>query len=161
EAALPALREAAATEQGEIRARAEELVRRIELRLFGTVHMLKGHTSVVVSVAFFPDGRRALTAGGGATPRIWGVEKGRQRKLVETDGHPISSLALSPDGKYAMTGGWNGNMRLWYAETGRPLRPFLGHTKAVRSVAFSRSGRRVLSAGSDMTVRLWEVATGK
>ncbi|MCH8838447.1 MAG: hypothetical protein IIA60_11740, partial [Candidatus Marinimicrobia bacterium] len=68
------------------------------------IRTFEGHTNLVLSVAFSPDGRRALSGSGDNTLKLWETASGR---LVQTfKGHTnwVSSVAFSPDGRQALSG---------------------------------------------------------
>jgi WD40 repeat protein len=125
------------------------------IRAFG------GHASSVVSVAFSPDGRLALSGSADATLRL--LEMVRGQCLCTFEGHTaaVDSVAFSPNGTQMLSGGSDNTLRLWDVTTGESLRRFEGHTGAVTSVAFSPDGRQVLSGSWDTSLQLWEVATGR
>jgi WD40 repeat protein len=93
-------------------------------------------------VAFSPDGKFALSAGGADTTN-WESLRGQAnregRKLI---------LSL-------------GIITLWEVDTGRPVRSFRGHWGRVIYASFSPDGKRILSGGEDNSLMLWNVATGK
>jgi WD40 repeat protein/serine/threonine protein kinase len=125
------------------------------------VRRFKGHTSIVCSVAFLPDGRYVLSGSDDDTLRLWEVATGREVRRFKGHTRRVDSVAFSPDGRYALSGSWDKTVRLWEVETGREVRRFEGHTQSVNSVAFSPDGRYALSGSWDKTLRLWDAATGQ
>jgi WD40 repeat protein/tRNA A-37 threonylcarbamoyl transferase component Bud32 len=122
---------------------------------------LKGHTSVVRSVAFSPDGQRLASASNDQTVKFWDTTTGKE--LLSLKGHtgPVFGVAFSPDGqRLASAGGMDRMVKLWDTATGKELLTLKGHVSSVTSVAFSPDGQRLASAGGS-TVKLWETATGK
>jgi WD40 repeat protein len=86
---------------------------------------LKGHTEMVWSVAFSPDGQRIATgiAGAAATAKVWHGEK-RQEALV-LQGHTamVTSVAFSPDGNRIFAWDIQENVLAWSAADGKPIEP--------------------------------------
>jgi WD40 repeat protein len=74
---------------------------------------LKGHVSHVNRLAFFPDGKRLASGGGGdKTVKIWDVTNGQQL-ISFRDNSQVTALAVSPDGRIIASGG--GSIRLRFA----------------------------------------------
>jgi len=136
------------------------------------------HTNDAVSLAFSPDGRRALSSGMVQTPPdrsatwLWDLASGKElHRFHELGGH-IASVAFSPDGRQILSGGWSETVRLWDVETGRELH-CLQTPAMVHSVAFSPDGRRALSAGGGggrsvrvpaidhCVIQLWDLKSGE
>src|SRR2546428_479553 len=81
------------------------------------------------SVAFAPDGRRAVSGGSDRVPRLWDlptvVLPSLAEKLpvaakpVRQEGHtgPVTAAVFSPDGLRILTGGQDGTVRMWDVET--------------------------------------------
>jgi WD40 repeat protein len=130
----------------------------------GPVRLFTGHTGVVQSTAFSPDGKRFVSCGnwpeGDKTIRVWEVETGTELlKITRSD---QTGMALfSPDGKYILSASSSGDVFLLDATTGKELKRFRGHTDWANGLAYSSDGKHFLSSGSDNTVRYWDVETGR
>jgi small GTP-binding protein len=125
------------------------------------LRVLEGHSARVLSVAWSPNGRRAVSGAADKTVRLWDVETGGCLRVLEGHSGEVNCVAWSPDGHRALSVAADGIGRLWDTETGRCLRVLEGHSASVIGVAWSPDGRRALSSADDQTVRLWEVETGR
>lgn len=119
-------------------------------------------TSAIFSVAFSPDGTRAMAVNSAGNITVWEVRTGRKIRQSATGGiFNGPSIDFSRDGKYvALGGGLRDTIALWNLETGEEVRAFAGQSGFVDVLAFSSDGTTLLSGGSDKTVRLLQVATG-
>ena len=121
---------------------------------------LTGHSDVVSSVAFSPDGKTLASASEDETIRFWDVAS-RQPRGTPLRGHTdaVTSAAFSPDGKTLASASADKTIRLWDVMSRQPLGPPLtGHTDIVENLAFSPDGKTLSSASADKTIRLWDVA---
>lgn len=124
------------------------------------VRVFKGHNGSIVSVAFSPDGRTALS-GGFSEAILWDMATGRTLRKF-TDSSPDSGLiyvAYSFDGRFVLLTG-RYLVRIFEMSTGKVIRTIDLHGKnsvSDFSAALSPDGRYV--ATSEGT--LWEVRTGK
>ncbi|KAK6987700.1 WD40 repeat-like protein [Favolaschia claudopus] len=124
--------------------------------------VLWGHTELVTSVAFSPNGEWIVSGSRDNTLRIWEASSGAP--IGEPlHGHTdwVRCVAFSPNGQHILSGSADRTLRIWDAGTGAPIgEPLHGHTDWVRCVAFSPNGQRILSGSDDRTLRIWDAGTG-
>jgi WD40 repeat protein/serine/threonine protein kinase len=147
----------------EIRRQSQRLAALIGRRAFTEVRRFapsKWGRAACNRIAYIPDGRQALAAGGAVSLNDLG--NGRQVYEVWGCGYDRRALAVSRDGRYFLTGhSGDGLLRLYDVATGNAIRDFVGHTVGVQAAAFSPDGTRAISGGDDGTLRVWDVSTGK
>jgi eukaryotic-like serine/threonine-protein kinase len=131
------------------------------------VHEFKAHEHAVWKLAFTPDSKRLISAGGpykGGAPgeiKVWDLPT--KSEAFQLPGHRecIFSLAISPDGKRLASGGgtFNGtnasDIILWNLDTQKKILSLKGHTAAVNDLAFSPTGDYLASASDDGSIRIW------
>lgn len=135
----------------------------------GEVRQFTGHQSLVMGVAFAPDGKRFVSGSLDRKIILWDVETGKPVRSWTGNAEGVECVAFSADGNFILSGGGKEkksggkdfDLRLWEADTGQEVRRFKGHTDGVRSVTISRDGRFALSGGEDHTVRYWNVDSGE
>jgi WD40 repeat protein len=64
---------------------------------------LRGHSKVVLGVAFSPDGKRLATASGDNTAKVWNAISGQQVLTLRGHSGSVYRVAFSPDGKRLAT----------------------------------------------------------
>jgi WD40 repeat protein len=122
---------------------------------------LRGHSDVIKSVAFSPDGQRIVTGSDDQTAKVWDAASGRE--LLTLTGHSdvIKFVALSPDGQRIVTCSVDRTAKVWETASGRLLLTLTGHSETVASAAFSPDGQQIATACLDRTAKVWDTATGK
>ena len=131
------------------------------------IRKLSGHTSrlfmfrkpTITSLAFSPDGMRAVSGCLDQTARVWNVLTG-ECKLVFA-GHcgfwgwrGVVGVAWLPDGTQAMSASEDGTLRVWDVSTGQESRRYQ-HGGAIRCLAVTPDGRLAVTGGSDGVVRVF------
>lgn len=120
----------------------------------------RGHTNVVSSVAWSPDGTRIASGGADKTAQVWRVGDGHL--ITSYTGHSasVNYVAWSPDGKRVASASDDKTVHVWDAMTGNLLFMCLGHTDGVHSVLWSPDGKRIASGSGDTSVRVWDATNG-
>ncbi|CAE6415095.1 unnamed protein product [Rhizoctonia solani] len=121
----------------------------------------KGHTSIVLSVAFAPDGNSLASGSWDDTICTWDAYTPSAIGEPLT-GHTSSvfSVLYSPLGDIIASGSWDNTIRLWDTTTRRQVgQPMKAHTDYVNSVAFSPDASLIASGSDDRAVRVWDVKT--
>jgi len=126
--------------------------------------VLRGHTNLVVALAFSPDSRRLVSAGHDQV-RTWDVATGAELPAPRWTPH-LRLAVFSHDGQRLLTCSGREDFQtvtLWNVADGRRLHDLKGHRRDVTCAAFSADGKR-LATGSALHQQgeliLWDPATG-
>jgi WD40 repeat protein/serine/threonine protein kinase len=119
---------------------------------------LRGHSDLVRSIAFSPDGTRLGSASYDKSVKVWDIPTGKELFTLVGHTEPVNSVAFSPDGKQLASAAWDRAVKIWDATAGREVRTIAAHEKLVRSVAYSPDGRLVASGSADHSIKLWDAA---
>ncbi|MEH1977938.1 MAG: ribosome assembly protein 4, partial [Nostoc sp.] len=125
------------------------------------INTLEGHSSLVYSVGFSPDGKTLASGSGDKTIKLWDVSTGKAIKTLTGHSSLVNSVGFSPDGKTLASGSYDNTIKLWDVSTGKAIKTLTGHSSGVISVGFSPDGKTLASGSYDNTIKLWDVSTGK
>lgn len=131
----------------------------------GTVDAeLVGHTNVVWSAGFAPDGRAVVTGGEDATVRLWPLPRGLD--LDVSEGY-LAPAAFDADGGRLVIAGRDGVAQVHDAATGEVLQEFVGDVPTdgdgvfpIETADLDTTGERAVTVQSTGTI-LFDAATGQ
>ena len=123
-----------------------------------TGQILRGHTGIVNSIAFSPNGELLASVSDDRTIKLWNV-RDQQNIATLPDGTLFRTVAFSPDGQLLATGGWM-HVKLWDVRRQAEIAT-LQHDQPVQTVAFSSDGEFLAVGDSSRdgsgTVKVWDV----
>jgi WD40 repeat protein/class 3 adenylate cyclase len=127
------------------------------------LYELKGHTGIVHSVKFSPDGTRLASASDDGTARIWDIKTRRELLKLPVGLSGNIAIAFSPDNKRLAATGKANTVSIWDTAGGKEVLILDGHTAPVVQLAFHPQGTQLASVsenGEDGVI-IWDSTTGK
>ena len=123
---------------------------------------LKGHTDIVDTIAFSPDGKSLATAGADKAVKLWNQADGKELKALGAHDGSVYSVAFSPDSKLlASAGAGKDNLvKIWDVKEQKELTQLKGHEQPVTAVVFT-GNTDVVTTSMDRTIRVWNVKDPK
>jgi RNA polymerase sigma factor (sigma-70 family) len=123
---------------------------------------LEGHTSVIYSVKFAPDGKTLVTSSNDLTIRVWEAPTGKFRGMLKCHARGIDFL---PDGRL-VAASFDKTIRFWDVHSLQETQKWTG-TRALGSLAVSPDGKLLAVAEASAVSKgpsvlsVWDVAGGK
>ena len=77
-----------------------------------TIHQLMGHTTIVTSASFSPDGTKVVSGSGDQTVRIWDAVTGECEQTLQGHSDWVTSASFSPDGTKVVSGSEDSTVRI-------------------------------------------------
>ena len=138
---------------------------RIELLRANDGHLIKtidGHTSLITSVSFSPDGKTIASGSRDKTIKLWNTINGKLLTTIDDKkyGHKdfINHVNFSPNGKTIASASKDKTVKLWNirdVNNVKLIKEFNQHKDSVWYVTFSPNGKFIASASRDKSIKVW------
>ncbi|MDX1982865.1 MAG: WD40 repeat domain-containing protein [Bryobacteraceae bacterium] len=122
----------------------------------------------VSALAFSPDGKTLVAAAYDTDVRVWSVQNGELRRVIDEMTVSMFELAFSPDGKYLAAAGVDRTIYLWDAVNWKLVRKITGQPEMISALEFSPDSRLIVTGGMNemafdapVKVLLWDASTGR
>jgi len=121
----------------------------------------EGHSEMVFSVAYSPDGKHIASGSGDLTIKIWNADNGNSAvRTLKNHIKEVQSVAYSPDGNSIASGSRDGTIQIQDIthKLTMSIQTLISSTDdVVLSVAFSPDGRYIAGGYEDYTIKLWDI----
>ncbi len=117
----------------------------------------------VMTIAFSPDGKLAITGGNDGTARLWNTADSSPAQPPWKYGNVVAATAFSPDGRLVAMAGRGNKVQLRELPSGREVAvwpPSDPEAHWIWSLAFTTDGQMLLSGGGEVS-RLRAVSDGR
>ena len=96
---------------------------------------LKGHTALVYSLAFSPNGKLLASGSFDNTIKLWSYPGFKEVKTLTGHANPVYCVAFSPDGNTLASSSQDQTIRFWNVADAKLIRELRGHTGIVEHIA--------------------------
>lgn len=129
---------------------------------FSVVRTLEGHPTAS-AIVISPDGQTLVSGGQDKAIKVWDLQTGELKKILQSDSGEISAVAIAPDGKTVVSGSGDRVVRIWDITSDRPPQILRGHSGNVTHVDISSDGKTIISLddGQSSEIKVWDAATGE
>jgi WD40 repeat protein len=124
-------------------------------------HTLTGHSNLVTSFSFAPDGATVLSGSHDHTMKLWSATTGQCLRTLAGHSSGVNSCSFSPSGHEVYSSSGDGNLVMWTTATGQ-LDAIIDtdYSNKPLSVRASSDGKYIVSSHRDGTLKTWRVGRG-
>lgn len=119
---------------------------------------LRGHSYLVNSAVFSPNGKIIASASSDKTIRVWDVTAGCLLKVLKGHTDEVQSVVFSPDGTKIISGSVDHTIRIWDVLTGKELLKIDCLTMRNPYINCSPDGKWIISASDG--IQIWDIESG-
>ena len=120
-----------------------------------------GHTDVVTSFAFNPDGRTVISTSWDGKINVFDVISGFQLHNIDAHSGKINTVIFSKYGKVFYTGSSDGKIAVWNSQTGKLIKSFRAHKSAVTSLQLTPDDQTLISCSIEGIIKVWDIHNAK
>jgi WD40 repeat protein len=120
------------------------------------IDVYRGHTGIVYSAVWSPNGGRIASCGHDKTVQVWDATTGGNVLFYRGNTNLVYDVWWSSDGQYIASGGEDKVVNVWNAATTGDVSAYTGHAGPIYTVVWSPRSSFVASGGKDKTVQVWD-----
>jgi WD40 repeat protein len=119
---------------------------------------LKGHTNIVLCLAWTADGKTLISGSSDRSIRTWNTTTWQQISVLTGHTNFIWGISISPNGRILASASQDKTARLWNLENGQLIGPPLQHPDNMFCVSFSADGKLLATGCMDNNAYSWDIA---
>ncbi|MBK7337852.1 MAG: WD40 repeat domain-containing protein [Saprospirales bacterium] len=116
----------------------------------------QGHSNVVRSVAFNPNGDKIITTSDDETVKVWDANSGQCILTLQGHSDVVRSAVFNPNGDKIITTSDDKTAKVWDVNSGQCLSTFQCESASILIGAFHANRDRIITASNNNTAKIWD-----